>query len=178
NAYELIFANDSTYAPITSFSPMFKDMDKRQELDFWGNTQNTHFKPHLQSYFLVFRKKVINSHKFQQFIQSITKLPDHSLYILQYEVELTSYLSQLGYKYDSYIPYQKLAHLPIPDKNSYPLTLIKHHNNQFLKKRTFTEKLMILENIDDLLLYLKQNSPKTYLNILASKHPRLSHLKP
>ena len=176
-ADELIFANDSTYAPITSFKPMFKEMSKHKDIDFWGNSQNTFFNTHLQSYFLVFRKNIINSPKFERFLHSVTKFPDHSLYILKYEITLTPYLESLGYKWKSYIPYEKLSHLPMPDKNSYPLTLIKDYNNQFLKKRTFTDKLIILENTNDLLSYIEKHSPKTYQNIISSNHPRLLYLK-
>ena len=175
-ADELIFANDSTYAPITSFKPMFKEMSKHKDIDFWGNSQNTYFNTHLQSYFLVFRKKVINSHNFERFLYSVTKLPDHSLYIIKYEITLTPYLESLGYKWKSYIPYEKLSYLPIPDKNSYPLTLIKDYKNQFLKKRTFTEKLIIAEDINKLLNHIEKHSPQTYQNILSSNHPRLQYL--
>ena len=126
--------------------------------------------------FLVFRKKVINSHNFERFLYSVTKLPDHSLYIIKYEITLTPYLESLGYKWKSYIPYEKLSYLPIPDKNSYPLTLIKDYKNQFLKKRTFTEKLIIAEDINKLLNHIEKHSPQTYQNILSSNHPRLQYL--
>ena len=110
-------------------------------------------------------------------MNSVRHQIDNSLYILEYELNLTPVLSDLGYKWNSYIPYHKLKYLPIQDKNSYPLTLIQKHNNQFLKRRTFTEKLMIIENIDELLEYLKQNHPKTYQDILSANHPRLEYLK-
>ncbi len=176
-ADELIFANDSCYAPLTSFKPMFREMSKRKDLDFWGDLQNTHFTNHVQSYFMVFRKPIITSKAFDHFINSITHQPDSSLYILKYEIELTPMLESLGYKWDSYLPYKKLSYLPIRDKNSYPLTLIRNYKHQFLKRRTFTEKLMILENIDELLNYLKTNYKNTYYDILSAHHPSLKHLE-
>ena len=175
-ASALILANDSTYAPITSFKPMFKEMEKRREIDFWGASQNTQFTRHLQSYFLVFNKSVLRSRLLDPFIESVTTKPDNSYYIVEYETKLTPYLQNLGYKWDSYMPYKKLGYLPISDKNSYPLTIISKYNHQFLKRRTFTEKLMILVSIEELLKYLKVNSPKTYENIVEAKHPRLKDM--
>jgi lipopolysaccharide biosynthesis protein len=46
---ELIFANDSCFAPLTTFKDMFNQMKENTNIDFWGNTQSTHKNPHLQS---------------------------------------------------------------------------------------------------------------------------------
>ena len=51
------------------------------------------------------------------------------------------------------------------------------YHHEFLKRRTFTEKLMILENIDELLEYLRRHHKQTYLDILSANHPRLDYLK-
>lgn len=92
HADELIFANDSAYAPLQTFRPMFNQMRSRSELDFWGNTQNQRFNPHLQSYFLVFRRPVIMSKSFAAFLNGVKAQPDHSLYITEYEIKLTPFL--------------------------------------------------------------------------------------
>ena len=162
---ELIIANDSCYAPITSFKPMFKQMEKRKDLDFWGDLQNTVFTNHIQSYFMVLRKPVINSKAFQQLINSVTHQEYSSMYITEYEVKLTPMLENLGYKWDSYMPYDKLQHLELGDKNSYPLTLIKDFNHQFLKRRTFTTNLPIMESKQELLEYIKTTYPLRYKEI-------------
>ena len=172
-ADELILANDSCYAPLSSFKPMFKEMQKRKELDFWSDLQNTQFTPHLQSYFYVFRKPVLKSKLLDVFLRKIQHQEHHWKYILNYELKLTSYLENFGFKRDSYMPYEKLSYLEKPEKNSYPLTLIKDHKHQFLKRRIFTENLEVNESIPELLDYLKINYPKTYENIKQAKHPRI-----
>lgn len=164
-ADEIIFANDSCYAPITSFKPMFREMAKRQDLDFWGDLQNTRFNPHIQSYFMVFRKPVIHSRNFAQFLNNITHQPNSSLYITEYEIKLTPHLQSLGYKWDSYMPYQELSYLADSEKNSYPLTLIKKHRHQFIKRRIFTNSLLVYESQVDLLRYLHEAAPKSYQDI-------------
>ena len=164
-AEELIFANDSCYAPMKSFKPMFETMKKRKELDFWGDLQNTVFTNHIQSYFMVIRKPVIKSKAFHNFINSVTHQEYSSMYITEYEVKLTPMLENLGYKWDSYMPYDKLQHLELGDKNSYPLTIIKDFNHQFLKRRTFTTNLPIMESKEELLDYIKTTYPLRYKEI-------------
>ncbi|MCM1324697.1 MAG: rhamnan synthesis F family protein [Acetobacter sp.] len=165
NAKELIFANDSTYAPLGSFKPMFKEMDKRKNLDFWGDSQNTHFTTHLQSYFLVFRRPLFTSQAFHRFVNNVTHQPHDSMYITEYEVQFTPRFAGLGYTWQPYIPYHKLQYLNMSDKNSYPYTLITKYNHVFLKRRTFTEKLMILEDRNELLRYIAQTYPENYKDI-------------
>lgn len=173
-ADEVIFANDSTYAPLKSFKPMFRAMGRRGELDFWGNTQNTKFNPHLQSYFLVFRRPVLRSKSFETFLNGVKAQPHHSLYITEYEIKLTPYLENLGYKWGSYIP--KLTPPAIgdgevsTDPNSYPVTLIGKYKNQFLKRRTFTDKLPIAEDRGKLLKLLKKYAPEVY-DFVAAEFP-------
>ena len=172
NADELIFANDSAYAPMTSFKPMFEEMSKRQDLDFWGDLQNTRFTKHIQTYFFVIRKKIIHSKAFADFMNNITHQPDSSLYITEYEVKLTPMLENLGYKWDTYMPYKELSFLEKDsDKNTYPLTLISKYNHQFLKRRTFTDKLPIYEDKTALLSYIKKHFPKRYKEIKIEINP-------
>ncbi len=168
-ADELVLANDSVYAPLDSFKPMFQAMDRRQELDFWGNTQNSTFNPHLQSYFLVLRRPVLRSKNFDAFINNIKAQPHHSLYITEYEIKLTPMLQNLGYKWGSYIPrdFIKTAEGHSVDPNSYPVTLIGKYDNQFLKRRTFTDKLPIEESRTKLMKLLKQKTPEIYNNIVT-----------
>lgn len=172
---ELIFANDSTYAPIGgSFKPMFDKMDKQKELDFWGNSQNQAFTPHIQSYFMVIRRPLLTTAKFRSFLNSISHQPDASMYITEYEVKFTPLLASLGYKWDTYINY---AAFPFPpeydttDINSYPLTAIRDFKHLFLKRRTFTNNLFIAENRSELLRFIAKTYPQNYSDIAADIAP-------
>jgi len=169
---ELVFANDSTYAPLGgSFKPMFTKMKARPDLDFWGDLQNTPFSRHIQSYFMVFRSPVIRSKSFASFLNRVKHQPYQSFYITEYETKLTPFLENLGYTWDSYMPYKELEHLELSDKNSYPLTLIKEYNHQFLKRRTFTTNLQIMEDRAALLRYLAKTYPARYADIIADISP-------
>lgn len=173
NLNELIFANDSCYAPLGgTFKPMFDEMSHRPELDFWGDSQNIAFNPHIQSYFMVFRKRVINSRSFSAFLNRVTHQPFQFYYIRFYEIALTPELASIGYKWDSFIDYKNF---PIrnndPDINTAPLTAIKDFNHLFLKRRTFTSGLPIWESIPELLRYLAKKYPSSYKEIIAEIPP-------
>ena len=168
-ADELIFANDSTFAPITSFKSMFYAMRLKPHLDFWGDLKNLKTTPHLQSYFLVFRPQVFNSPVFSDFINSIQHQPTRQDYINQYELRLTQTLEKSGFRWDCYLPYDKLNTLPLHDKNTHPIKLIKDYNHQFIKRRTFTNGMIIIEKLPYIISYLKTHHPQTYNNILHTK---------
>ena len=66
---ELVICDSSTYGPLYSLSNVFNKMAK-SDCDFWGITAqaNTKLVPsHIQSYFVVFRKKCFLSNPFKKF---------------------------------------------------------------------------------------------------------------
>jgi lipopolysaccharide biosynthesis protein len=52
---ELILCNDSCFS-VGALTPVFEQMSHKQ-CDFWGMTENQDHQSHLQSFFLVFKKK-------------------------------------------------------------------------------------------------------------------------
>lgn len=97
---EIIFVNDSCYGPLYSLPPIF---EKMQQYDFWGITQHSDHQQHLQSYFLVFSRKVFTDPRFFEWVKGIKKEDSVRDVILNYEVTFTPYLAALGFSWDSYI---------------------------------------------------------------------------
>ncbi|MBR5599170.1 MAG: hypothetical protein IKW39_03925 [Alphaproteobacteria bacterium] len=163
NTKELILANDSCIAPLTSFVPMFKEMEKQKDIDFWGNTQDRPYYPHIQSYFMVLRRSALTSPVFENLITGVTHQKQYFDYVSKYEILLTTRLKNEGLKATSYIPMR-----PKTDIYSTPHLYISEYNNQFIKKKSITEKTR-LKNISltNLLNKVKSISPKTYQNIIA-----------
>lgn len=96
---ELILANDSCFGPLFALEPYFVKMDNNN-IDFWGMTKNYEFKkPHLQSYFLVFKKNVFSNNLFQNFFNDIKTQETYVDIIYSYELILTELLSNAGFKY-------------------------------------------------------------------------------
>jgi len=92
---ELLLTNSSIAGPFSSLQPLFDRM-AGQECDFWGLTENQWPTPHLQSFFLLFRKSALGSKAFQEFWDHV--LPYRNKYgtIFAYEVGLTIYLRDHG----------------------------------------------------------------------------------
>ena len=106
---EIVICNDSVYGPLFSLAGIFDEMVSRADVDFWGLTSNRDIAFHLQSYFLVFRKNVLNSEAFRQFWERVDILGDKEEIIRQYEVGLSQQLIGAGFRPEVYAEYQPPA---------------------------------------------------------------------
>lgn len=94
---EVVIANDSAYAPFGDFADVFLKMNADLRIDFWGLTSNHEFIYHLQSYFLVFKNKVVSSEAFWSFWETVQPQDKKESIILNYEVGLTQKLQNAGF---------------------------------------------------------------------------------
>lgn len=102
DADELILCNDSCYGPIYPFEEVFIKMEER-DCDFWGMVSSCQVKFHLQSNFLVFKKKVFSSEVFKSFVKSFEAQKDFWDYVLMYETRFAELLCNAGFKCSSLI---------------------------------------------------------------------------
>ena len=168
---KLIFANDSALLVAKSLVPVMYDMT--YDIDFYGITANTDGTYHLQSYFLAFNSKVFMHPEFHSYLNSVKKQKDGLTVAARYEVPLTPFLHDLGFKSATYIPYEQLSDLALNDKNCYPLTMLSKYHAPFLKMRTFTNRLNVQEPRRLVFNWLKKNNLKAYKEL--KKH--LKHIK-
>lgn len=101
NCDELLFVNDSCYAPLYPFEEMFNKMSS-QDLDFWGATLNKEYHLHIQSFFIVFKPQVFKSTIFENFMHSIKKEHRKIDIVKKYEIGLSKCLLENKYKMDVY----------------------------------------------------------------------------
>lgn len=111
---ELLLMNDSCYGPVFPIEEMFDEMAKR-ECDFWGVTRNYmtkdayklspygYFPDHIQSYFILFRKKLFGSSDFWDFWTGLTDTDSFEKAVSCFEIVLTKHFEDLGYISDSYV---------------------------------------------------------------------------
>jgi GT2 family glycosyltransferase len=100
---EIILANDSCYC-IGSFVSVFAKMRERAA-DFWGMTQaRCGYPVHVQSYFLVFRQRLLADARFWAFFAGVCRQENKDHVIAQYEVGLTQMVVKAGYTLRSLIP--------------------------------------------------------------------------
>jgi lipopolysaccharide biosynthesis protein len=100
---ELLLTNSSIVGPLQPLAALWQD-PALKEYDFWGLTDNDEIWPHLQSFFLVFHSRVIRSNFFLQFWKSILPYQDKYQVIRSYEVGLTNWLEQNGFKWKALFP--------------------------------------------------------------------------
>lgn len=101
---QLILCNDSCYGPIFDLKPMFQQMNVSND-DFWGISALSRPQLHLQSYFLVFNHKVIQSTIFKKFWSQVKVLNNKDKIIIGYEVGLSQCLINAKFSWQTIIPH-------------------------------------------------------------------------
>jgi rhamnosyltransferase len=105
---EVILMNSSIYGPIMPIETVFAEMDTR-DCDFWGITECFQRQPHVQSYFLVFKKGVITSPAFTAFWEGVLPYRDKLQVIMSYETGLTRWMLESGFRMGVYRGFESLA---------------------------------------------------------------------
>ena len=112
---EVVLFNDLFFGPIYPFKIIFDKMEK-ENVDFWGLTEYgessysnklcPYSKPphHIQTYFLVFRRNLVQSNEFQDYWKNLPDYKTHKELIYKHEVVFTKFFSDLGFKWKTYIP--------------------------------------------------------------------------
>ena len=173
---KLVLANDSSLLVASSLKPVLSSMPN--DIDLYGITANQDGTYHLQSYFLILSNRLLNDPQFIAYLNNVKHEKDGLTVAYRYEVPFTEYVTNLGYKTATYIPYEQLQHLPLNDKNCYPLTLLKQYHNPFLKMRVFTNRLTVQEPRRLLFNWLKTNRPQAYRELIRHlKHINSPYLK-
>jgi lipopolysaccharide biosynthesis protein len=99
-ANEILLCNDSVFAPINPLKPLHEIMNKI-DCDFWGLSDSKEILPHLQSYYIVFRKKTIQTKIFRQLFQN--NYVNNRKEAIFMETNLTLNLVRAGLKPASYV---------------------------------------------------------------------------
>lgn len=94
---ELLLTNSSIIGPLQPLAPLWQN-PAVADCDFWGLTDNNEFNRHLQSYFLVFRKRVLHSQRFADFWRSVLPYKNKWQMIYGYELGLTNWLEEGGFR--------------------------------------------------------------------------------
>ena len=159
---ELVICNDSCFT-VGSIKPVF-DMMSFSRCDFWGMTLANTRKPHLQSFFLVFKKNVFHSVEFKDFIKSIKSQKRVLDVILNYEIPLKALLEKAGFRGTGYIQNLKSPHQRPLTTLSKGMPLVK--KKCFLKPKISLEETS-LEGVGRLLWKIKKISRTDYDSILS-----------
>lgn len=98
----LTLMNDTCFGPIWDFTPHFLGMEADEQIDFWGLTNFRATKEcpeHLQSYFLTFKKSILQDQSFFDFWQNVQDYENVQDVINHYESGVTTYFLERGFQY-------------------------------------------------------------------------------
>lgn len=93
---ELVLTNSSVVGPVFPLAPIFERMDATG-LDFWGMTESWELAHHLQSYFLVMRRAVVQSSALPRFFEAVRPYVSKKQVIFAYELGLSTWLWENGF---------------------------------------------------------------------------------
>ena len=103
----LLLANDSVYGPFGGLSSVFETMEAAEE-NFLGLTDSFEQGHHLQSYFLYFKKPLLQSKVFKEFWNSIRLYLDKYYIIKKYEVGMSHFFGERQVRFKAFCPYEQI----------------------------------------------------------------------
>ena len=166
---ELIFANDSCFC-VQDFKKVFHKMDNK-DCDVWGllatDERNYEYYYPLEeylnipsskvpyfcmgTYFIAFRKNVINDEKFRHFVNSVQKESDRHQVCMKYEMGLTRFLKKNNFKISAFVD---VVYRNVIVYNEQGIRLLKR-GFPLVKAKTFKENPLSVENLDALRQLIK-----------------------
>lgn len=175
-------ATKGTYATKDKESNCFKNkipLDEVKDKLLKNYFKEDQFDFHIGSYFLVFRKDIIQDKNFQNFVNKISRQKNKKNLILKYEIGLTTYLLSHGYDFDTYMDFLYPFHPVYTNviyemiEDGFPLFkrffLTENHYNQ---KKLYKWKEKLLKIYPDLNLkpiednlYRMADASKLYKNL-------------
>lgn len=101
---ELICANDSVYGPLFDLGPALAD-PRTADADLWGMVLSDQAaargrpcRPHLQSWFLGMRRRLLSAPAFEEFWTAVRPLPTKLDVIERYEIGYSEHVRRAGFR--------------------------------------------------------------------------------
>ena len=146
---ELVLCNSTVMGPVFPFEEMFSEMNTR-DVDFWGITK-THqidgydfgYNPygylpeHIQSYFIVYRKKMIQSEALQDYWNTMPEIQSYNQSVGLYESAFTKMFADKGFRWDVYVNTDDFEGITDQPVMFYPKKLISERRCPIFKRRLF-----------------------------------------
>jgi hypothetical protein len=101
SAYDEVVVCNDTYVPVTPYAEIFATMEA-EPVDFWGLTLTDRVAPHVQSFFVAFRRWVVGSQTYRRFWSGLDPLSKRQQVIMRHEVGLSLELHGAGFRSGAY----------------------------------------------------------------------------
>lgn len=166
---ELLLVNDSFFGPVNDLENCFDQMAE-VDCDFWGIARNPHgkyvtidydYRPHVQSYFLVFRKNVLRSSAFRDYFEDLNYAKTFAEGVCVFEIGINEYLEKNGFYGTSLAD---VLGFELEDGkilyHFHSLEMIRDKGMPFLKKKSLLIRNFGFENVLNAIKYIE--SKKKY----------------
>ena len=127
-ASHVLFCNDSVIGPLGDLAPILEQMQMEPD-QAWGLTASHQLTPHLQSFFVLLGRPVLEQTTLQRFFGSIEPQAGRHAVIERYELGLSRALLAAGCTLHAWVAPQQLrdpsSGQPAGNPTAYPLSLVE-----------------------------------------------------
>lgn len=143
---ELVLMNYTLAGPVCPLEKMFREMEQRNTLDFWGLTRHYAMQSrrfggsvpeHLQSHFLAVRQPMMRQDAFWEYWEQMKLPQSYEESIICHETRFTDYFEKQGFVWDSYVQTEDLKAIFVNPIMACPRELVEHRACPFFKRRSF-----------------------------------------
>lgn len=193
---EIVLANDTFYGPLYPLDDIWNKFDN-DDADFWGMTRHPSgkwsdgkaFPTHIQSYFIVIRKKMLCSEEFEKFWETMPYPVTIREAIDEFEIKFTTYFSGKGFLGKAFTDLSEQVLLAEAGDNPYlfySFQLIKDMGVPFFKKKSlhlanpaYSNALNALKYAEETLNYDSQLIWKNIYRLSKENHfsPIINYLR-
>lgn len=180
NYDSITLMNDTCYGPLWELLPYYEKYESKS-IDFWGITKHPaiyevgyEIKEHLQSYFMVFQGKVIESSDFSEFWMKLPNFQNVQEAIDSGEIYLTRYFSNRGYKYLSIDETYPLLSNTLGNNSIQNPELLLKYRIPFIKVKAFGHNPHLVYYLIE---YIKHNT-KYPVNLILKHQTQINFPTP
>ena len=144
--------NDTCFGPLWDLESYYKRFESDENVDFWGMTNHRAgdvLPEHIQSYFVVYKKKLATSSTFKNYWSTIKDFSDVQDVIDNYEAQTTSIFLEAGFQYG--VVFDTVE---VPVHNNLPPNFSLYHPTALLEAKVPFFKVKIPEANNSIAPYL------------------------
>ncbi|PWM56369.1 MAG: rhamnan synthesis protein F [Subdoligranulum variabile] len=192
---EVVMTNSTLMGPVRPLREMFDAMAAQEDLDFWGLTihhgaKTNPFKGkhlyrylpvHIQSHFIVYRKRFIQSPELQAYWNEMPMIESYTDSVQRYEAVFTKQFEDRGFKWDVYVKTDDLKEFTDYPLLVCPVRLLRDKKCPLFKRRSFMHTLEAYLNdtagepVRELYDYLRDETDYPvdliWKNMIRTMHP-------
>lgn len=192
---EVVMTNSTLMGPVRPLREMFDAMAQDPDLDFWGlslhhGAKSNPFKgkhlysylpAHIQSHFIVYRKKFIQSPELQKYWDEMPMIESYTDSVQRYEAVFTKIFADKGYRWDVYVKADDLKEFTDYPLLVCPARLLRDKKCPLFKRRSFMHDYEAYLNdtagepVRELYEYLREETEYPleliWKNMIRTMHP-------